>query len=135
MKYIRRHSKWRVRQDNKNINYLDLNIKIEEDGPNISTYNKTDDFNFNVVSLTFPQSNIPIEVGHNVFYSQILRYGKICSNVENFLIPLRKSFRILLDRGYRYRSLINCIKKCFQKNDSVFRKFNIQNEDIILSRL
>ena len=102
-------------EDNRNINYLDLNIKIEEDGPNISTYNKTDDFNFNVVSLTFPQSNIPIEVGHNVFYSQILRYGKICSNVENFLIPLRKSFRILLERGYRYRSLINCIKKCFQK--------------------
>ena len=118
-------------ENNKDVNYLDINIKIEDEGPNISTYNKTDDFNFNVVSLTTPQSNIPNEVGYNVFYSQILRYGNICSNLNNFLIPLRKTFRILLGRGYKYKKLINCIKKCFRKYDTIFRKFNIQEENVI----
>ena len=75
----------RTGNDNKNVNYLDLNIKVGINGPSISIYNKTDDFDFNVVSLTFPQSNIPIDVGYNVFYSQVLRYGNACSNLDYFL--------------------------------------------------
>ena len=117
--------------DNKNVNYLDLNIKINENGPTISVYNKTDDFNFNVVSLTFPHSNIPIEVGYNVFFSQVLRYGNISTHFEDFMNSLRKTFRILLDRGYRYERLINCIKKCFQKYDHIFRKYSIEDKNII----
>ena len=34
--------------DNKNINYLDLNINIDLNGISINVYNKTDDFNFHV---------------------------------------------------------------------------------------
>ena len=121
--------------NNKDVNYLDLHIQIRENGPIITVYNKTDDFNFNVVSLTFPHSNIPIEVGYNVFFSQVLRYGNISSNLENFMIPLRKTFRTLLDRGYRYGKLVNCIKKCFQKYDQIFRKYNVQDRDIILKNI
>ena len=84
------------------------------------------------VSLTFPQSNIPIDVGYNVFYSQVLRYGNACSSLDNFLIPLRKTFRLLLNRGYNYKKLIICIKKCFQKYDDVFRKYSIKDKKIII---
>ena len=122
----------RTGNDNKNVNYLDLNIKVGINGPSISIYNKTDDFNFNVVSLTFPQSNIPIDVGYNVFYSQVLRYGKACSNLNNFLIPLRKTFRLLINRGYKYKKLISRIKKCFQKYDDVFRKYSIKDKNTII---
>ena len=121
--------------DNKDVNYLDLNIKIGINGPSISVYNKTDDFDFNVVSLTFPHSNIPLDVGYNIFFSQILRYGNISSNLENFLKPLRKTFQILLSRGYKYRKLVKCIKKCFQKYDSIFRKYNIYDENSIITNI
>ena len=40
--------------NNKNVNYLDLNICIKESSLEITVYNKTDDFNFDVVSLTSP---------------------------------------------------------------------------------
>ena len=118
--------------NNKDVNYLDLHIQISINGPSISVYNKTDDFNFNVISLTFPHSNIPMEVGYNVFFSQILRYGNISSNLENFLFPLRKTFRILLNRGYKYEKLVGCINKCFKKYDNVFRKYNIQDKTNII---
>ena len=52
--------------NNKNVNYLDLNIDITSDGLSVSIYNKTDDFNFHVVSLTFPHGNISMEIGYNV---------------------------------------------------------------------
>ena len=56
----------------KNVNYLDLNIEITPDGLSVLVYNKKDNFNFHVVSLAFPHGNIPMEIGYNVFFSQIL---------------------------------------------------------------
>ena len=50
--------------DNKNINYLDTNINMPHEGLKISLYNKTKEFNFDVVSFTFPHSNIPNELGY-----------------------------------------------------------------------
>jgi hypothetical protein len=121
--------------DNKNINYLDLNINIEQDGLHISVYNKTDDFNFNVVSLTYPHSNIPLDVGYNVFYSQILRFGHIFTELNKFTNHLHKIFLILIRRGYDRVKLINIIRKCFKKNNNVFRKFNIIDDLTIVDNL
>ena len=45
---------------NENFNYLDLNIDIKSNRISVSAYNKTNVFDFPVVSLTFSQSNIPI---------------------------------------------------------------------------
>ena len=118
--------------NNKNVNYLDLNIDIKPDGLSVSVYNKTDDFNFHVVSLTFPHSNIPMEVGYNVFFSQILRYGNICSNLESFTFHLNKTFKILTDRGYQYSKLVTNIKKCLRKYNLVFRKYGIVDDETII---
>jgi hypothetical protein len=118
--------------DNKNIlNYLDLNINIEQDGLHISEYNKTDDFNFNVVSLTYPHSNIPLDVGYNVFYSLILRFGHIFTELNKFTNHLHKIFLILIKRGYDRVKRINIIKK----NNNVFRKFNIIDDLSIVDNL
>ena len=54
--------------NNKNVNYLDVNILINNNG-NLSTklYNKLDDFNFPVVMFTFPHGNMPVKIGYNIF--------------------------------------------------------------------
>ena len=125
----------RAGSNNKNVNYLDLNIDITPDGLSVSVYNKTDDFNFHVVSLTFPHSNIPMEIGYNVFFSQLLRYGNICTNLDSFTFHLNKMFKILLDRGYQYNRLVKNIKRCMRKYILVFRKFGIMDDETIISGL
>ena len=126
---------FRTGSDNKNINYLDLNINITPEGLNISVYNKTDDFNFDVVSLTFPHSNIPLEVGYNVFFSQILRYGNVCTSLDIFTFHLHKIFEILVNRGYNRDKLIKNIQRCLRKYNSVFRKFGILDDHEIIRKL
>jgi hypothetical protein len=121
--------------DNKNVNYLDLNVIIQQGGISISVYNKTDDFNFDVVSLTFPHSNIPIEVGYNVFYGQILRYGNICSDLDSFILHLTKIFKIMVSRHYDREYLVRMIRKCFRKYNSVFCKFGILDDNSLISHL
>ena len=125
----------RAGSDNKNVNYLDLNINITPEGLNISIYNKTDDFNFDVVSLTFPHSNIPLEVGYNVFFSQILRYGNVCTSLDIFTFHLHKIYEILVNRGYNREKLIKNIQRCLRKYNSVFRKFGILDDCEIIRKL
>ncbi len=121
--------------DNKNVNYLDLNISIQPSKVYVSVYNKTDDYNFSVVSLTFPQSNIPLQVGYNVFYSQVLRYRKICTEFETFVFNLKKVFHKLINRGYNHSSLIDITKRCLNKNSLVFQKYAILDNSIILDQI
>ena len=121
--------------DDKNVNYLDLNVLIQQEGISISVYNKTDDFNFDVVSLTFPHSNIPIEIGYNVFYGPILRYGNICSDLDSFTFHLTKIFKTMVSRHYDRDYLVRMIRKCFRKYSSVFCKFGILDDSTIISKL
>ena len=62
--------------DNKFVNYLDIAVNIYSHKVTTKMYNKVDDFNFEVVSFTFLHSNIPINIGYNLFYSQLIRYYK-----------------------------------------------------------
>ena len=112
----------------------DFRVPIQPSKVIVSIYNKTNDFNFLVVSLTFPQSNIPLEVGHNVFYSQILRYANICTELETFLFNLQKVFQKLIERGYSNSNLVDIIKRCLNKNSLVFQKYAILDNSTILDQ-
>ena len=88
------------------------------------------------MSLTFPHSNIPLEVGYNVFFSQILRYGNICTSLDVFNSHLHKILNtILIDRGYDRLILIKNIRRCFRKYNTIFRKFGISDDCIIIENL
>ena len=125
----------RAGNNNKNVNYLDLNVSIEVTGISLSVYNKTDDFNFEVVTLTFPHSNIPIEIGYNVFYSQVLRYANICTNLEVFISHLSKTFNILISRGYLKSKLLKSVRRCMRKYSNIFVKFGVMDDNMILLRI
>ena len=125
----------RAGSNNKEINYLDLNINITTEGLEILVYNEINDFNFHVVSLTFPHSNIPTEVGYNVFFSQVLRYGNICTRFDIFTFHLHKIFKILVDRGYNRGKLIKNIQRCLEIWYNIFRKFGILDDDNIIDEL
>ena len=59
----------RCGNENQNVNYLDVKFIMDGKGHyTTNIYNKLDDFDFPVVQYTFPSSNMPHEVGHNVFF-------------------------------------------------------------------
>ena len=55
--------------DDHNAVYLDIQVKIRNNTVQTSLYNKTDDFNFPVVSFTFPDSCVPSELGYQENFS------------------------------------------------------------------
>lgn len=88
-------------------NFLDLNIRIINDKCTLKIYHKVDDFNFNVINFPFPDSNIDNRITYNCFYSQLVRFCKICSKLEDFWARAGSLFKLLVNRGFDKNKLIH----------------------------
>ena len=113
--------------DNKFVNYLDIAVNIYSHKVTTKMYNKIDDFNFEVVNFTFPHSNISISIGYNLFYSQLIRYYKICSEVQDFIHSSRNLYRELSLRGYSHWGLVRKFLLFIKNNSEVINKYNVND--------
>lgn len=112
--------------DNKAVTYLDINLVVSDNGGvNTSIYHKVDEFPFEVVLLTFPQNCIPHSLGYNVFAGQVLRYGRICSNIEPFIARCGKTLTLLTTRGYNATRLKLKMQYMLHKHKYILYKFGL----------
>ena len=109
--------------DDKCAEYLDVKLEISKDGLKTSVYHKVDDFNFPVTLLTFPDNTIPHKMGAQVFASQVLRYGRICTHELDFINKVRNTFQLLVARGYSRFELKQSAQRQLQKHWEVILKF------------
>ena len=104
--------------------FLDLNLTITNNRMITSIYDKRDDFNFQIVNYPNLSGNIPCSPSYGVYISQLIRFARCCSNVEDFhnrnLIITKK----LLKQGYRYHKLRQCFCKFFFRYKEVLNKYN-----------
>ena len=47
-------------------------------------YDKRDDFNFEIENFQFLDGNVPRSSSYGVYISQLIRFAKVCSNVDDF---------------------------------------------------
>ena len=111
--------------DCKSIDYLDVKIKIHEDGLHTLVYHKVDDFPFEVVLFTFPESLLPRRLGHCVFAGQVIRYLRICSHLCYAVNKIKHTCNILTNRGYHLRDLRLCMEKLLNKHFTLLLKFGL----------
>ena len=77
-----------------------MHVTILEGHFRTKVYNKTDSFPFEVIAIPFLESNIDRKICYKVFYSQVLRYERLCSYQEDFTDRVRLLGNTLLRRGY-----------------------------------
>ncbi len=111
--------------NNKDIVYLDVHTNVQEDRIRTKVYHKVDDFNFNVVLLTFPNSAIPYNLGINVCAGQILRYLRICSHINDAVYKSNKTLQLLKQRGYSSTHIKRCTERLLEKHFNVLFKFGL----------
>ena len=112
-------------QDDRMVNYLDVKLSVNEEGLQSSVFHKVEDFNFQVILLTFPHSLIPRQMGGRIFAGLILRYLRICSNIDDFVLKTRKTAELLKSRGYSVDNLQYCMEKILSKHSFLLHKFNL----------
>ena len=110
--------------NDKQVNYLDLTIQLDNAGSfTTNVYSKQNDFNFDIIKFTHPSSNIPLVIGHNVFYGQILRYADLCSQKEFFVAAVKNLYSLLIERGYQKLALLKKFRRALGRNPSIWVKY------------
>ena len=64
--------------------FLDLNLSITNGIVSSKIYNKWDDYNFEIVNFPFLDGDVPRSPSYGVYISQLIRFARVCSNVDDF---------------------------------------------------
>ena len=107
---------------------LDMNVTISEGRFRTKVYNKTDSFPFEVVTMPFLDSNISVRICYKVFYSQILRYQRLCTFVNDFTDRTRILANILMQRGYERARLAKEFRQVLGNYRSEFERWSIPTD-------
>ena len=111
--------------DNRGANVLDMVVNIQDNIITTKVFCKTDFFPFNVISLPFLDSNLDTNVCYRVFYGQIIRFQRLCSNLIDFEERIKFLANILLTRGYNKKLLQKQFCKAIEKYIEEFQKWVI----------
>ena len=86
-------------------------------------YDNRDDFNLEKVILPFLDGDVPRSPSYGVYISQLIRFARVCSNVDGF--NNRHLFLQLLKQGYRYHKIRKAFSKFYHRHSELIAKYNI----------
>ena len=114
--------------DNQRDTFLDLDINIEGTGFVTKVYHKVDDFDFEVISFPFVNSNLSERVTYNAFFSQLLRFFTICTKYCDFASRSSNLLNSLVNRGFSKYKLKSSFNKFVANYYSMLTiKYNIED--------
>ena len=106
-------------------NVLDMEVNISDSICHTKIFCKTDHFPFNVITFPFLESNIDVDLCYRVFYSQIIRFQRLCSHRADFEDRTKILGSALLDRGYKIHMLERQFCRVVDKYIKDFQKWII----------
>ena len=63
--------------------FLDLNLPITNGIVSSKIYDKRDDLNFEIINFPFLDGDVPRSPSYGVYISQLIRFARVCSNVDD----------------------------------------------------
>ena len=91
--------------------FLDSHLSISNDFVSSKIYDKRDDFDFDKVNFPFLDGDVPRRPSYGVYISQLIRFARVCSHVDDLNTRNKCLSAKLLKQGYRYHKL----RKAFSK--------------------
>jgi hypothetical protein len=86
--------------------FLGMRIRFEKGMLRIGVMDKRDSFPFPVLRYPSAFSNIPFHQPGGVFQGQLVRYGLICNNMEDFREAVKRLTLRMMERGHRFGVLV-----------------------------
>ena len=88
-------------------------------------YDKRDDFNFEIVNFPFLDGDNPRSPSYDVYISQLIRFARVCSNIDDFNNRNLFLTAKLLKQGYRYHKIRKAFSKFYHRHSELIVKYNI----------
>ena len=84
--------------------FLVLNLCISN---GTKFYDKRDDFDFDIVNFPFLDGDVPRRFSYGVYISQLIRFARASSNLNDFNYRNKALTAKLLRQGYRYFKIVS----------------------------
>ena len=90
--------------------FLDLHLSISDGFVKTKIYDKRDDFDFVIENFPFLDGDVHRSASYGVYISQLIRFARVSSHVDDFNTRYKFLTAKFLRQGYRYLK----IRKAFQ---------------------
>ena len=113
---------------------LDLHLSISNGFVQTKIYDKRDDFDFDIVNFPF-LGDIPRSTSYGVYISQLIRFARVSSHLDDFNTRKKVLTARLLRQGYRYHKIRMSFSKFYRRHFDIVSKCNVGLETLLLQGL
>ena len=113
--------------------FLDLNLPVCISNGTVSTkiYDKQDDVDFDIVNFPFLDGDVPRRTSYRVYISQLIRFARASSNLNDFNYRNKTLTAKLLRQGYRYFKLRKAFSKFYRRHSALLEKYSISLKTLL----
>ena len=104
---------------------MDLHLSISNGFVSSKIYHKRDDFEFDIVNFPFLDGDVPCRPSYGVYISQLIRFARVCSHVEDLNSRNKCLTAKLLKHGYRYHKLRKICSKFYRQHYELISKLHV----------
>ena len=106
----------KANSSNTEASFVDLNLSITNGIVSSKIYDKRDYFNFEIVDFPFLDRDVPRSPSYGVYISQLIRFARVCSYVDDFNNGNLLSTAKLSKQGYRYHKIPKAFSKFYHRH-------------------
>ena len=113
---------------------LDLHLSISFGFVKTKIYDKRDDFDFDIVNFLFQDGDVPRSTSCCVYISQLIRFARVSSHVDDFNTCNKVLTAKPLRQGYRYHKIRKVFSKFYRRHFDIESKYNVGLKTLLLQR-
>ena len=111
-------------KSDKEVNYLDLHLEVNNSSIEYRLFDKRDNFGFEIVNFPDLSGNIPTSQSYGVFISQLVRYARCCQKLIDFKNRTVLLVNKLLKQNFKFIKLCKTFRRVSCKYSHLLRKYN-----------
>ena len=115
--------------------FLDLHLSISDGFVQTKIYDKRDDFDFDIVHFPFLDGNVSRSTSYGDYISQLIRFARVSSHVDDFNTRNKVLTAKLLRQGYRYHKIRKAFSKFYRRHFDIVSKYNVGLKTLLLEGL
>ena len=105
--------------------FLDLNLCLSNGTVSTKIYDKRDDFDFDIVNFPFLNGDVPRRTSYGVYISQLIRFARASSKLNDFNCRNKALTAKLLRQGYRYLKRHKEFSKFYGRHSALVEKYSV----------
>ena len=102
-----------------------MNLCISNGTVSTKIYDIRDDFDFDIVNFPFLDGDVPRRTSYGVYISQLIRFARASSNLNDFNYRNKALTAKLIRQSYRYFKLRKAFSKFYRRHSALVEKYSV----------